>query len=76
MRRKDLVPRGTPLWCVYAAVNPPAVIRANFCDAYIDLAFLISKDMRFQYLLPMECCFFTEEGARAYIRDVLGGGQA
>ena len=74
MRHKNLVPRGTPLWCVYAGVTPPDVFRANFCEAYKDFVLLISEDMSFQSLIPMDRCFFTEAGAKAYIRDVLGGG--
>lgn len=82
MRRKDLVPKGTFLYCVVNVVGRPWMFTgflygvdgdwAIISDSGLNLARIGSNNVRFM----LHHCFFTEEGAQAYIRDVLGGGQA
>ena len=82
MRRKDLLPRDTFLYCVVDDVSEPWIFTGFFCGVDGDFAIISdsglnrvrigSNNVRFL----LHHCFFTEEGAKAYIRDVLGGGGA
>ncbi len=74
MGRKDLVPRGTPLWCVQVVNGVPHVGTGCFYAVDGDLV-ILGGSLPFSIsVAPLHRCFFREEGARAYIRDVLGGG--
>ena len=73
MRRKNLVPRGTPLWCVFDN-DPPAILNGPLCEVDGDTAVIGDHYNRFTF--PLHRCFFTKEGAVRYIQDVLGGGEA
>lgn len=74
MRRKDLVPRGTPLWCVQVVNGQPRAGMGFFYEVDGDLAVLTGSLPWSISVAPLHRCFFAEEGAKAYIRDVLGGG--
>lgn len=76
MGRKDLVPRGTPLWCVHVVNGEPFAGIGAFYEVDGDLAVLTGSLPFSVSVVPLHRCFFREEGAKAYIRDVLGGGQA
>lgn len=76
MRHKNLVPRGTPLWFVYVVNNQPRVGLGFFHEVDDDLAILTGSLPFSVSVAPLHRCFFAEAGAKAYIRDVLGGGQA
>ena len=76
MRRKDLVPRGTPLWFVYVVNGQPCVGAGLFYGVDDDLAIMTGSLPFSVSVAPLHRCFFREDGAKAYIRDVLGGGQA
>ena len=83
MRRKDLVPLGTPLWVVDAKKDPPAVRKLLFVGAYEDVAKFSDGLSVDGYVFPLGCCFFTEKGAWAYAAELVRrkfyfykGGQA
>ena len=76
MRCKNLVPRGTPLWFVYVVNGQPCVGIGFFYEVDDDLVIMTTSAPFSISVAPLHRCFFREEGARAYIRDVLGGGQA
>lgn len=74
MRHKNLVSRGTPLWFVYVVNNQPRVGLGFFHEVDDDLAILTGSLPFSVSVVPLHRCFFREEGAKAYVRDVLGGG--
>ncbi len=76
MGRKDLVPRGTTLWCVFEAVSaPPFIFQGPFYEVDGDMAVIAEPGRVTVFTFPLHRCFFTKEGAERYIRDVLGGGR-
>lgn len=74
MRRKDLVPQGTLLWVAYPDEKPPCITQNYFHSVAGDRAVMLHAASGITVTAPLHRCFFREEGAKAYIRDVLGGG--
>ena len=74
MRRKDLLPRGTPLWFVYVVNGQPRVGVGFFYEVDDDLAIMTGSLPFSVSVAPLHRCFFREDGAKAYIRDVLKAG--
>ena len=77
MGRKGLLPQDTFLYCVVNDINRPWIFTGYFCrvdgdcaivdDTGLNIVRVSGNSVRF----PLECCFFTREGAEQYIERVL-----